>query len=70
METWLLFSLLAVLFAGMNAFLLKVIGMRNYNPSIVLLIRYGVATLFSAGLYCYTYWGNLYIDTINLWILV
>lgn len=58
METWLIFSIASIFFAGMYSFLIKVAAMKNYNPSMV--TGYGYLTwAVLAGIFLVIEWLNV-----------
>jgi len=68
METWLLFAIISVFFAGIYNFLMKVISHRNYNISFASMIAYGVASIVAFIFYLYNNFWNYNFD--NFWILI
>ena len=73
MEPWLVFTFASILFAWLNTFLLKVVSQRNYNPNLVILIRYALWSVFALIVYFYSTWGNFDLNFIyillGLWFI-
>jgi uncharacterized membrane protein len=53
METWLIFAIISVFFAGIYNFLMKVISHRSYNISFASMIGYAVASIAAIIFYLY-----------------
>ncbi len=55
MESWLIFSIASIFFAGIYSFLIKVAAMKNYNPSMVTGYGYLAGAVF-AGIFLFLEW--------------
>ncbi len=55
MESWLIFSIASIFFAGIYSFLIKVAAMKNYNPSMVTGYGYLAGAVF-AGIFLFFEW--------------
>ena len=51
METWVIYSIVSLFFAGFFNFGMKIIAQRNYNTSYVSMLIYSVATIISLAYY-------------------
>lgn len=61
METWLIYAIISIFFAGIYSFLVKVASQRHYNPSLITGLWYVYWALFS-GIYLFftdINWNNL-----------
>ena len=62
METWLIYAIVSVFFAGGYNFAMKVISQRNYNISFVSIFGYIFAAIFSGIYYIFTSIDNFTME--------
>ena len=62
METWLIYAIVSVFFAGGYNFAMKVISQRNYNISFVSIFGYIFAAIFSGIYYIFTNIDNFTME--------
>jgi len=53
METWLIYAIVSVFFAGGYNFAMKVISQRDYNTSFVSILSYFSAAFLALSFYLY-----------------
>lgn len=70
METWLIFAIISVFFAGIYNFLMKVISHRNYNISFASMIAYAVASIIAIIFYLYNNFWNYSFDNFLLLTII